>query len=78
MDNTALGERVKSMEKQVEAMDHRLFGNGQPGELKYIKDDVSGLKRDRWILMGAFGAFQFLSGSGSFTLDSLLKFLHRT
>lgn len=73
MEDTVIGERVAHMEEAIRDLKHTLFGNGQPGELKEIRTDVSSLKRDRWILMGAFGAFQFLSGSGSFSLEQLLK-----
>lgn len=72
-----LGQRVATLETTAKAVDERLWGaNGRVGEIPSIQSDVSMLKRDRLILIVAFGAFQMATGNGWLTLDNFLKFIH--
>lgn len=58
---------------------HRLFGNGQPGELSTLDGRVGKLEEDKWRLMGVgaliMGILQFFTGSGVVSLDKLIKVL---
>lgn len=46
--------------QSVENMDKRLFGNGQPGELSILRDDVAELKADRSKVNGAMWVLRAL------------------
>lgn len=48
----ATGERLAALETSVTS----LIGNGQPGRINKLEEDVSGLQRWRWILAGAYTA----------------------
>lgn len=50
-------ERLARIETMVEEIYHRLFGNGQPGELDRLNSRVGKLENWRWWVMGiAVGA----------------------
>lgn len=66
-----MGERVTALETDME----RLMGNGQPGIIAEINGRLQRLDRMAWIAGGAVGVAAFLTGSGTFTLDHLLKVL---
>lgn len=56
-------QRLARIEAIVEDMHHRLFGNGQPGEVQTIKDDVSSLKSSRSWVKGGIAVLGFLVGA---------------
>lgn len=64
-----LGERVSALETDME----RLMGNGQPGVIARLEERLARLENLKWIAGGAILAAAFLSGSGTFTLDHVLK-----
>lgn len=47
----------------VDAMNHSLFGNGQPGELQRLKDRTATLEEFRWKFVGGLALLGILSGS---------------
>lgn len=57
---------------QIQSVEHRLWGNGQPGEITKLSNRVSVLERVMWTGLGAILVMQFLTGSGSFSLMHFL------
>jgi hypothetical protein len=51
-------------------LDHKLFGNGQPGEFDKIKSRLSHLEHWKWYVMGFAAAAALLGGS---ILKGILK-----
>lgn len=58
-------ERLARIEILCETMNHRLFGNGQPGELDRMKDDISSLKASRVWVKGIMSTLGFIVGGDS-------------
>lgn len=58
--------KISSIETSVEDTHHRLFGNGQPGELEVLrkqqKETDATLNRGRGILMACGGLTTFVGG----------------
>lgn len=50
------GERLAVIEEKVLDIHHRLFGNGQPGELQEMRKDVDSLKSRDKVIAG-IGSF---------------------
>jgi hypothetical protein len=48
-----LASRVSVVESTVESLDHRLYGNGQPGDIKLIHDKLDDLRQWHWKMIGA-------------------------
>lgn len=45
-----MASRLARVETMVEEIHHRLLGNGQPGEIDKMKEDISSLKSSRtWV-----------------------------
>lgn len=42
----AADAHVNAVDKSVQRLDHQLFGNGQPGIVQNIRDEISGLRKD--------------------------------
>ncbi len=57
-----LEANVESVCNNVDDMKHRLFGNGQPGELTDIKTRLSILEKFRYILIGVGLVFSIIGG----------------
>lgn len=70
-------ERLTTIEIIGEDIKHRLFGNGQPGELAVIDERLGKLEQERWRLAVAgaaiMGIIQFFTGGGVLSLDRVIK-----
>lgn len=61
--------------QNLEDMHHRLFGNGQPGEIGSLKARVSALERRFWIALGVVAGIGLAAGDGTISLKALLEIL---
>ncbi len=61
-------ERLRAVEEAQESDQHRLWGNGQPGEIKNLNDKVEKLK---WWIIGS-AIMGLLGHAGG---DALIKYL---
>jgi hypothetical protein len=52
--------KIAKIEVMTEEIYHRLFGNGQPGELDKLKEDVSSLQASRSWIKGVGAALGML------------------
>jgi hypothetical protein len=50
------------IDERVCSLEHRLFGNGQPGEIAEMKSKISKLERDRDIARGSIFTGKWLIG----------------
>jgi anti-sigma-K factor RskA len=63
----ALESSVHVLTEVVSRVEHRLFGNGQPGELSALKSRITKLENWRWYVCGiavGLGAFAGWIGRG--------------
>jgi len=70
------------VQTEIEKLEHRLYGNGQPGDIQRIDSRVDSnttaireLQEFKWKAMGIGAAICFFSGGGTFSLEHLLKAL---
>jgi hypothetical protein len=79
-NRTALGAetRLALLEEDME----RLLGNGRPGLIQDLRDDIGAVKelvfKARYVFLGCFAAVMLmlmLSGSGTVSLKTLLQVL---
>jgi hypothetical protein len=76
MDDAQINHLKTEFDRRWEALEHRLFGNGQPGEIDKLKADVQALSEFRWKVV-AWGtviaaAIGFLTGDGIVSLRHIL------
>lgn len=64
----AENERIKALEVQMK----ELIGNGQPGRVTKVEDQVKANSRLLWIGMGVLWALQVLSANGFLNFRKLL------
>jgi hypothetical protein len=57
-----LEQGQKAHDEKLDVFQHRLFGNGQPGELTKIEDRLTVLEKFRYILMGVGLVFSIIGG----------------
>lgn len=64
------------LDKCLDELKRRLFGNGQPGELSALKKRVTALEISYWKAVGTLTCIAaivgFLTGGGTLTLHALL------
>src|ERR1700761_4955177 len=73
MDNNTPATKLALVEQKVELMFHDLYGNGQPGQLHALREEIRALGKYRYILMGALAMFTFIVKHDS----DILKFLFK-
>lgn len=69
-------DRLARIEQILSDLSHRLYGNGQPGEIEVLRGRVSKLEnitlRAVTIITAAAFLFNVLSGSGILSLETFL------
>jgi len=65
MDNQEIRERLAVIEEVVTRMEHRLFGNGSPGEMAGLSSRVLVLERLFWRALGATMLISMLLNIGA-------------
>ncbi len=70
-------DRLSAIEVVTNDTAHRLFGNGEPGEISNLSGRIGKLEEEKWRLIGVgaviMGILQFFTGSGVLSLDKLMK-----
>jgi hypothetical protein len=60
MNNEEIATRLTAIETVLGRMEHRLFGNGQPGELSLIHSRLDEVEETHATAKGAFAVLSFL------------------
>jgi len=66
-------EGQKAICENIEAIQHRLFGNGQPGELMDIKNRISTLEKFRYVLIGVALVFSAVGGISGAIIEAMTR-----
>jgi len=74
---TALEITVQHTHELIEDIHHRLFGNGQPGELYKLEGRVKALEKFRWKLVGIFTACSSFGAAAGVVSGVVLHYLNK-
>lgn len=76
MTDESIEVKIARIETLLLSMDERLFGNGQPGVIANMQEEIDGLKESRDNAKGAIRILAFLAGAVGLT--QLIQFFHRS